>query len=118
MEMIKPENAMLVLDKFASLLDEDIEKRALETVSHSTKEVFNSEAFLEATDRAIASVLSSNELSICEVDVFQAVSLIFFFLNLVSNIEKGKNSETNLKTCSSTTEQRSSVSAEECIQLR
>jgi hypothetical protein len=74
MEIVEPENAMLVLDKCAGTLDEEIEKRALEVVSHNTKRVFISEAFFKATDRSVASVLRSNGLSISEVEVFQAVT--------------------------------------------
>jgi hypothetical protein len=76
-ENIKPDNAMLVLDKCASTLDEEIEKRAVEVVSQNTNEVFNTEAFLKATNRAVASILRSNCLSISEVNVFQAVYLKF-----------------------------------------
>jgi hypothetical protein len=78
---IKPENAMLVLDKCASTLDEEIEKRAVEVVSQNTNKVFNSEAFLKATDRVVSSILRSNWLSIREIDVFQAVSLIFYLIS-------------------------------------
>jgi hypothetical protein len=73
-EIIEPENAMLVLDKCASTLDEEIEKRAVEVVSLKTKGVFNSDAFLHAADASVARVLRSDTLSVGEVDVFQAVN--------------------------------------------
>jgi hypothetical protein len=80
MEIITPENAMIVLEKCADTTDEvneNIVKRTLEVIARNIKEVFDSEVFLKATDRAVKPILLSNELSVREVDVFQAVSKKF-----------------------------------------
>jgi hypothetical protein len=102
-ENITPENAMIVLDyslgkvvtfdsememklpldririafweKTTCVLEKKMEISALEVVSQNTKEVFNSEAFLQAADASIEAVLRLRGLSVREVDVFQAVNL-------------------------------------------
>jgi hypothetical protein len=98
-EKINPANAMIVLDyslgkvvegAFESGINENnpqtttngfkIEKKletsALEVISHNTKEVLDSEAFLHAADGSVAAVLRLWEVTVREVDVFQAVSLL------------------------------------------
>jgi hypothetical protein len=55
--------------------EEEFKKSALSWIACNTKEVLESEAFLHhANDACVAAVLRLGELSVREVDIFEAVN--------------------------------------------
>ena len=64
-------NVLTVLEHSIFFEEKDLSKKCMEIVGRNTKDVFNSDPFMDITQDALTYVLDSDDLNMEEIDIFK-----------------------------------------------